>query len=106
MTRILSILVFSLFLNGLAVAQGSFEGTPINVVPEGTLVIQYSDPARANQQVTISIDDGGEASDTVEIQLDSQGNGDTEWGVPEEYDWIVYLSDGHGGSHTVLVEES
>ena len=105
MTRILSILVFSLFLNGLAVAQGSFEGTPITVVPEGTLVIQYSDPSRANQQVTISIDDGGELSDEVQIQLDGQGDGDTEWGVPEEYDWIVYLSDGEGRSHTTTVVE-
>ena len=48
--------------------------------------INYSDPNRAGETITIEVDNGmviNPKTDTIEITLDSSGNGSTQWRVPD-----------------------
>ncbi|MCR9246346.1 MAG: hypothetical protein NXI31_15040 [bacterium] len=65
-------------------------GATMSVNPDpltegGTATISYSDPSKANQTITIDIDNGMRRKPkkaTVTIQLDENGEGATSWAVP------------------------
>lgn len=51
----------------------------------GTATISV-EGAEANSTVTVSIDNGGDKTDSVTITTDANGDGSTTWTVP---DWIL-----------------
>ena len=73
----------------LSVPAANLSGT-LDVQPSPVLTvdqnatISYSNPDKANQIVVVDIDNGETppTRTTVEIQLDGNGNGSTQWRVP------------------------
>ena len=53
------------------------------LTPGSQATVNYSNPNRPNQSITIDIDDGmGNPPQQVVIQTDENGNGSTSWTVP------------------------
>lgn len=56
--------------------------TPSIVSPGDDITITYSNPLKANQTITVELDNGGDETASVEITLDSNGAGSGTWSVP------------------------
>jgi hypothetical protein len=71
-------------LTAAADAQAGLKVTPRCPNAGETVSIEYSNPARAGQWVTVHIDDGGNppTCESVSILLDAGGNGSAPWVVP------------------------
>lgn len=70
----------------MAAAQATMTVSGGNVLTSGdTIQIRYSNPARANGSVFVTIDDGEFPTPTyleVQIHLDARGEGSIDWVVP------------------------
>ncbi|MFO1032239.1 MAG: hypothetical protein U1F60_14260 [Planctomycetota bacterium] len=98
-------LLAPLFLAALATAQ------QIDVV-SGTLTvgqtidIGFHDPSRANQTVTLTVDNGDPNDPEkveVDVKLDAHGNGSTSFEVPDW--WCLHVNGGGAKEVTRVVEE-
>lgn len=66
------------------------------------LTIGFSNADLANQTVEVTINNGGEETQSLEIELDKDGNGTATWTVPE---WpAVILTHESSQDHAVLIE--
>lgn len=82
---------------------------PQHIVSAGqAMLVCFNDPTRANQQVTIALDNGvagdGKLVDQVVIQLDENGNGHTAWNVPAANWPAVKMNHPASLEHGVLVQ--
>ena len=66
-----------------APAQGALDVSPDSLEAEGQAEIGYSNPSRAGETIIVEIDDGGTQTDSLEIELDANGEGSTTWKVPD-----------------------
>ena len=69
-----------------------FGGTTPNPVPaEGTLDIQYTNPVRANTEITIEVHDGADVGRSIEVRVKvgAGGVGTTEFEVPPGWGSVV-----------------
>ncbi len=86
---VLAIVIFA----GAAAAQGTLT-VPEGVLISGTTVsIEFCDPDRAGDVVTIDIDDGSGVIETLLIQLDEGGCGSVDWVVPSGIDGVEIVAD-------------
>ncbi|GAB4148564.1 MAG: hypothetical protein Fur0037_16870 [Planctomycetota bacterium] len=93
MARVLSglvgVLLFALAAKAQAVLKASSETPRAGQV----ITITYSDPGRAGDTITVEIDNGEVPKPTVVevyIRLDQNGNGSTQWTVPDW--WVAHLN--------------
>jgi hypothetical protein len=72
-------------------AQGQLKVTPNNPSPGERVAVEYSNPNRAGQTITVNISDGEGHSEQVQIPLDGAGKGSRNWVVPN-WTWAIFSS--------------
>jgi hypothetical protein len=90
--------------SGFAAAQ-QLTVSPTPLVPGEKATVSYSDPKRAGETVTVTIDDGGlPVPSVVElyVRLDQNGVGSVSWDVPR---WLVANFGAPGVRQFMLVIE-
>ena len=80
-----------------------FSGTSPDPVDEGAeLVIDYSNPARANETISVTVGDGAGHEQQVDIVLDANGHGQHGFIVPSGW-FGVTLNFVDSAEHVVSV---
>lgn len=70
-----------------AVGFGGTTPDPVNTGDD--LTVKFKNPALANQTITVTARNGSQASETFEIELDANGEGQATFTVPAG--WIVVM---------------
>ena len=86
---VLAIVVFA----GAAAAQGTLTVPPGVLISGTTVSIEFCDPGRAGDVVTIEIHDGSGLIETLHIQLDEGGCGSVDWVVPPGIAGVEIVAD-------------
>ncbi len=81
----------------------AWEGTPETAQSGTTVKIKFCDATRANTTITVAVDrDDSEPADDIEIVLDGNGCGETDYLVPTGPSSISFSTEGHP-SHEIGV---
>ena len=76
-----------------------------NVVAGETATISIKNSSRTNQDVTVDITSPQGGPDSVVIHIDENGNGSSDWEVPEDWESVTFSDPGHCGDLQVVVSQ-
>ena len=96
--------LFVAWLSTVGVAQATI-GVPTTATVGQDITITYSNPNAAGQTITVTIDDGGFPTPTVQtvtIQLDANGEGSVKWRVPN---WLSAKFNAMGAHEKLMTIE-